>query len=1118
MGADLLERFRQAGLEAAGQRRVVTILFVDLSGFTAFSQQMDNEDMYILIQQYLSLLAKNVYKYDGMVDKFMGDGLMAIFGAPIAHENSAELAIRSALDMQTEMAEFSQQAQARLKRDLRLHIGLHTGPVIVGSIGSSMLMNYTAIGDTVNLAYRLEQHCPAGAILASETTYQHTRALFDFVAVAPLALKGISQSVPAFRVLAPKLMPGSTRGIEGLHAPMIGRETELSHLKQAAEKLFEEKKGRLVLIQGEAGIGKTRLTNEFRAALIPGRIRTLVGHSYTYRRSVAYWIFLDLLRSNLGVLPSASEVELHQGLKTRVESLFGEGSAAILPYLEYLFSLKLSDPDAAERLGYLDAAQLRQQIFLAIREVLVAEARRTPLVLIFEDLHWADETSLDLLSFLVDTVRQEPILVLALSRPYQEGALPKIVERARRYLAERFIEIQLKSLTPNQSEKMLLLLLAVPDIPEGLYSQIVQRAAGNPFYLEEIIRMLIDEKLLNQVGDRWDLSPEVSNRVLGVPETLQGLILTRFDRLRETERRILQVAAVVGRSFNAGILSRVLPGLDTKNLQAGMKELEEREFILPEAGAGDTDYIFKHALVSDAIYSTLLKAERSELHTLVGEAIETLYADRLEEQIELLARHFSWGTRQDRALHYLILAGHKAARDFANQQARQHFEAALDLLERVKHTTEQALQVETGLADMLVLAGEYLPAREHYQAALQFLVTVPADSGDTRPRGNAAARASLYRKIGTTYERQGDYDQALTCLGEAQQALDRSAQPAAVDRAWVLNDMGWIHSRRGNLEAAEKNLLDALVLVEESAQYDVIASIYNRLGGLYFQQDRLEPASNYVRKSLVLRQEIGDANAVARSYNNLGLLGWRRGDWDSALENFKRSIELHATLGDVEGTVALHSNLGLLHLDRGDFSEARKHLDLTLLTAQQIGHAYYIGLAYLYLSRYAVLHEEWKSALETCERSGQIFNEIGVTDYLVDLSTNTGLAWLGLGDLDKAHHFAREALGWSTRQLGGESQAGQSEDRGRGLRLLGQVTLAKGDVNTARKALSESGAIFEAVGNELEKGRTACALASLEAVCEDEAATRKALNEARLIFRQLGARADLRKVEAFQKQ
>ncbi len=243
MGADLLDRFRKAGLEAAGQRRNVTILFVDLSGFTDFSQHHDNEDTYVLIQQYLSLLAKDVYKYDGMVDKFMGDGLMAIFGAPIAHENSAELAIRAALDMQMDMAEFSQAVQESLGKELRLHIGLHSGPVIVGSIGSSMMMNYTAIGDTVNLAYRLEQHCPAGAILVSETTYQMTRALFDFMAVAPLVLKGIQQPVPAYRVLAAKTNPGETRGIEGLHAPLIGRDEELAQLKRITDQVLEEKKG-----------------------------------------------------------------------------------------------------------------------------------------------------------------------------------------------------------------------------------------------------------------------------------------------------------------------------------------------------------------------------------------------------------------------------------------------------------------------------------------------------------------------------------------------------------------------------------------------------------------------------------------------------------------------------------------------------------------------------------------------------------------------------------------------------------------------------------------------------------------------------------------------------------
>jgi len=1104
MGADLLERFRKAGLEAAGQRRTVTILFVDLSGFTDFSQHFDNEETYVLIQQYISLLAKNVYKYDGMVDKFMGDGLMAIFGAPIAHENSAELAIRAALDMQTEMAEFSQAVNEQLGRELRLHIGLHSGPVIVGSIGSSMMMNYTAIGDTVNLAYRLEQHCPAGAILVSETTYQLTRALFDYMAVAPLGLKGIQNPVPAYRVLAAKANPGDIRGIEGLHAPLIGRDVELVRLKQIADQLLGEKKGYLVFIDGEAGIGKSRLTRELRATLPVSRVHTLVGHSYTYRRSVAYWIFLDLLKADLNLPANPTEYHLRQELKSRVSDLFGSAAEEKLPYLEALFSLKPSTDEGSEKLRYLDAAQLRQQIFLAIRDLLVIEARRTPLILILEDLHWADETSLDLISFLIDTIHQEPILVLALARPNQEEGLHRLLERADRYMRDRFVRIHLQSLTPNQSEKLLLLLLSVPDLPENLYTQVIQKAAGNPLYLEEIIRMLIDEKLISYVGDRWNLTPEASTRTLGVPETLQELILARFDRLNETQRRLLQVAAVIGRSFNARVLADVLQTDDETVIEEGLKQLVEREFIIPHLESSANDYLFKHAIVSDTIYATLLKSERSELHTLVGDALEKLYAGRLEEHIELLARHYSWGTRLDRALYYLILAGEKSVRGYANQQARQHFEAALDLLKKVPHSSEQELQVLTGLGDMLVLSGEYVSARSQYQAARYIL--------HGKDKSSLAARTRLYRKISTTHERQGDFDQALASLVDAQNILDTAPQSLDVERAWLLNETGWIHSRRGRLDDAEKAFLQALALVEDLPEYDVIASIYNRLGGIYFQQDSLEKASSYVRKSLVLRQEIGDLNAVARSYNNLGLLGWRRGEWDSALEYFKRSLDLHSTLGDVEGTIALHSNLGLLYLDRGDFNEAQKHLEIILGTAQRIGHAFYTGLAHLYFSRFYLLYEEWQDALDSAQKSLQVFEELKVKEYLVDIATNSGMAYLELKDLEKAHYYARKALEeWAKAGTG--SLASPSEARGRALRLLGLVSLARQELDGADRALQESADIFGKLENQVELGRTMVAQAHLAIAKHDEAGARRSINEARRIFRLMGARADLRKVE-----
>jgi len=1105
MDPALRERFRQAGLESAGQRRNVTVLFVDIVGYTPLSEQIDNDDLYTLIQQYFAELVNAVYKYEGTVDKFTGDGLMALFGAPIAQENSEEMAVRAALDMQSGVSHLSQDVQARLGVGVRIRIGLNAGSVIVGSVGANLAMNYTAIGNTVNLASRLQTAAEPGAILVSEVVYRQTQRLFDFEVLPPLSLKGIEHPVPGFQVLGAKAKPGSVRGLEGLRAPLIGRDAELGQLRQALGALTSGKVGHLVVVTGDAGIGKSRLTEEFRALLDPDAVRVCEGHSLTYRRGVTYWVFQEVLRHLLQASPGLPEADLRARLSTHARDTLGSAAADALPYLEHLLGLTPTDMEAADRLAYLDAGQLRQQVFLAVRDLLLAEAQRWPVVLILEDLHWADEASLDLIRFLLDSIRQAPLFIYGNTRPFEVGPLAKVVAQARQLLGERCMVMTLQSLPPDVSAQLLSRLLAEPDLPQVLRDQILQRAAGNPFYLEEILRMLIDSGAIRRDGARWRLAPGVDVSTLGVPASLQDLILARFDQLPEAPRRVLQVASVIGRQFNLQLLAHLLAPWPEAELHETLDRLTERDYVLPATGQTSVDYVFRHVLVSDAIYGTLLKSRRSELHGQIGDAIEALWPDQLDKQAELLARHYTWSPRLDRALHYLLLAGQRAARGYANEQARQHFKQALALLAKVPHSTAQALQAQKGLGDVLVLAGEYQSGRACYQAALD-LVT-PAESAQF-----AKERGELSRKLGATFERQGDYDQALLCLAAAQTALEDSAAPLPVERAQILNDLGWTNARRGALELAERYLLQALELVEHSTQYDVIASIYNRLGGVYYQKDELSKAGLYVRKSLVLREEMGDTGAVARSYNNLGLLGWKRGDWDSALDDFQRSVELHANLGDIEGMVELHSNLGLLELDRGNVDAAREHLETSLASAQQIGHVYLVGLTHLNFSRLYVAIEDWHQAMEHSQRGLATFKEIASAEHMADLYTNAGQACLGLGNLEAARKSGEAALEL-IGQLDSSQPAAPSVNRASALRLLGEAARLRGDYETAAGMLTESADIFAALGNQVEQGRSTVALAQLAAARGDRAGARVRLNEARLIFRQLGARLDLRKLE-----
>lgn len=1097
---ELIERYQRAGEKAVGQRRSVTVLFADLSGYTSIAEHLDSEDVYFIIQEYLKLMADMVYRYDGFVDKYTGDGLMALFGAPIAQERHAEMAVRAALEMQAALAHMP----LRGKADLYMRIGLNAGSVVVGNVGSDLQMNYTAIGDTVNLANRLEQAARPGAILVSESVYQQSRAMVDFLRLPPQSFKGLSRLVQAFQVVGLRERPQAVRGLEGMRAPMIGRETELARLRSSLDNLLEHKKGGLVMISGEAGLGKTRLISELKITQPVESALIFEGHCLTYRRTVSYWIFLDVLRRVLDVDARMDESEVQARLAQRLHHMLGERAAEVLPALERALALRPSNALADERFAQLDAGQQRQRIFLAFRDWLVAEARGLPLLLVLEDLHWADDASLELLQFLADSIRDEPLLILATSRPFHaadsaSGALQRICERAEKRLGSQYAFIRLESLSPDQTDKLLNNLLALT-LPEKLRNEILLRSAGNPFYLEEILRMLMDQGMIRREGSQIQLSPGADLAHLGVPETLKGLILSRFDRLEHEQRQSLQAAAAIGRHFNLPLLRQVT-GISEADLENIIAALVEREFILPVETAPEREYQFQHVLVSDAIYSTLLDRQRAELHGSIGTAIENLYADHLDDQVEALAQHFSASERRDRALHYLLRSAHQAAASFLNQQAFQYFDEALKLLPQVAHGVEQELQANSGMGDVLLFLGEYSRAREHFQNAI-------ALTGELALGQQMQERSNLQRQIGATYERQGDFEQALRSFNEAQSTLTAVSSRFPVERARVLNDIGWTHFRRGQLDEAEKYLQRALWSVEPSTQPGVVASIYNRLGGVFYVKDDLTTASEYVRKSLDLRIDTGDVAGVARTYNNLGLLEWRRGNWDDAIFNFTRSLELQAVLNDVEGTAEVHFNIGLLLTDRGSLDQAQPHLDEALRSAQQIGQRFLEGLGHMHLAHYWLVCKAWTKTLEYGQRGIAIFTELGSQENLIDTYVSVGEARLGLGDLARAGETctAINAL------LAGDDPS-PTLQKGRALRLEGSIRQAQGELDTAQTLFDLSAEQFTQLDNQLELGRTLARLALLGQQFNDPVAAGSNASQARAIFGSLGAQLDLQIVE-----
>jgi tetratricopeptide (TPR) repeat protein len=588
-----------------------------------------------------------------------------------------------------------------------------------------------------------------------------------------------------------------------------------------------------------------------------------------------------------------------------------------------------------------------------------------------------------------------------------------------------------------------------------------------------------------------------------MPDNLQALVLARFDQLEPQNQEILQVASAIGHRFDLNLLRKAFSSIDELNFQDAISNLVDRDFIRATSNRSEGDYQFTHILFSDTIYGTLLNRDRKVLHEKIATSIEEAYSDRLDEQVEILAKHYSWSSRHDKALHYLILAGSKAAGRHILPQARMHYQDALDRFAEIQPSPEQEIQVKLGLGEVCVFAGEYEEARSLFQSALEI-------SNKSNQPQDVLLSCEIQRKISTTYERQGEYDLAMEMLMSAETKLHHSNEEHSIERAKILNDAGWLYVRRGNLPSAEKFLNQALAIVLETTHFDVIASIYNRLGGIYFHLDDSVKASEYVHRSMELSHRFGDIAAVARAHNNLGLLKWKSGEWDAALEHFAQSVEINDRLGDAETLIHLHGNIGVLQKDKGNLEIARKHIEISRETAKRIGHTYLEGASNLQFALYLIAAKKWKEALKYCDLSELIFQKLDALDNLVDLLWIRGKSWLGLGELDKAEDVVKVAF-TTINKLGTKALIPTLE-QGRIQRLRGNLSVEKGEYENADRILKECVEYFSSLDNQIELGRTYADCMRLDKLRNDMEGAKRHYMRARTIFNQLGAMLDVREL------
>jgi class 3 adenylate cyclase len=534
-----------------GERRLVTVLFADVSGFTALSEQMDAEEVCRLLNGCFDVLVPIAERYGGEVDKFIGDEVMVLFGAPAAHEDDPVRALHAAVDMMRAIVEFNVQHGTALG----IHIGVNTGLVVAGQIGSRGRRQYTVIGDAVNLAARLQEAAPQGQILVGPDTYRRSAPLFDFAAPSALPIRGKAETVAAYRLLGRKAQPGSVRGLAGLRSPMVGRGAELEALLKWTEAA-RAGRGGAVLITGEAGLGKSRLVAEWQAACAGNVAKWAQGHCLSYGQSLPYHLLVDLLRALIGVPAVAGEAETRAALRNLVRTLWGS-ARDVYTYLGHLLSIRLEGEDLA-RVRALDPQAMQAQYLAGLRQVLRALAAGGPVVLISEDIHWADPSSAELLGRLLPVALDLPVLFCFVTRPEPSAPGWKLIATAREVLGNRVAELPLRTLGETDGRQLISNLLQVEAIPESVRALVLQRAEGNPFFVEEVIRTLIESGVIAHEDGHWVARQEIT--AIEIPDNLQALLMARIDRLPAEVRNVLRVAAVIGRQFPVRVLERVLQG------------------------------------------------------------------------------------------------------------------------------------------------------------------------------------------------------------------------------------------------------------------------------------------------------------------------------------------------------------------------------------------------------------------------------------------------------------------------------------------------------------------------------------------------------------------------------
>lgn len=1092
-------------------RRNITVLFADVHGFTAMSEKLDPEEVTEIMNECFTMLTAKIIEVGGSIDKYSGDNIMALFGAPEAHEDDPERAVRAALNMQKELVRFNSLMTAKrgLNLGLEMRIGLNSGLVTAGDVGGNVIetivddmgseikishdyRSYTVMGTTVNLASRLEHEARVGHVLVSPDTFEATRHAFDFVQMDPRPIKGITGLVAPWEVIGPKAQRENRRGLAGYDLQLIGRDTELAALWEKLQATLQNK-GQVVSVIAEAGAGKSSLLREFKRRLNSAEpdVTYLSGACFSYSADQPYSLMSNTIRRLCHVNDDDDDETVRQKLVTTIGTLMGENpidSDGNYTELAALIGLAVGLYLPNELIDNLEPPLRSRLAADAISDFLLKKADAHPLVLVLDDLHWIDTNSLQVVDRLVQKVllggkdqKPLPVLLGLVYRPDFTHEWPVGSTSG----AACYSEIRLSRLTSEQIEalsKQLLAKLAnieyTPEeaeqpLPLPLVKEL-SRADGNPFFTEEILKSLWDSKQLHFVeADKeldelggWRVTDEAET--FRLPGTLQEILLARIDALPGTSKRVLQIGAVIGQRFEHRVL------LSVEDLQPRPKlvsdaldELHQESFIYTERSEPDAEYAFRQALTQEVAYQNLLSAERKVYHEQIAQAIERIYSSHLEDYdvLNALARHYQNTDNHQKAIYYLTRAGHNLKNLYQNDAAlRNYYEAKarLNLLPNSPEKSNLAVEINRSIGEVLALRAEYSQALEAYREALQ-QCTVPAE------------RIDLWGRVVEVQTNLGEFEELIASYDQAQAEYANYNATIKDDEyfkqmyARLLTRFGWGRYRQSNYESAITAFIEGLELLEslsnQSREVQVDTGIlYGHLGSIYLDMGQVAEADAYFQKAVDTQEKINNLAKVARAYINLALIYTIQGNWRKAEQYYKLAKTNAERIGDVEAVTFCIGNLGNIYERQGRLGAALRSYSEAAKSFAAASNPLQLTVAQLSSANILIQQAKIDQALELLDTA--IKTSISLN---VDVLLGYGYSYLGLARMAVGQFV--EARDWLQKGYQKAKESGSPDVVATSCLNLVEFLLSLDSTDTAMVYLDEAEPLAEQMGDPMNQAR-----------------------------------------------